>query len=172
MGRSGKMKLRKIISGGQTGADQAGLGAALHLGLATGGWVPRGWRTDTGAEPDLAKLGLREHESSQYPPRTGANIAMADGTLVFGDPTSPGCRLTIRIARQAGSPLFICRWQSNAPLPDAHEFAAWLREHEVEVLNVAGNRERLNPGIFRVCRQFVFNGVLLNAFREIDAAST
>lgn len=34
--------LRKIVSGGQTGADRAGLDAALELGLELGGWCPKG----------------------------------------------------------------------------------------------------------------------------------
>ena len=34
--------LRKIISGGQTGADRAGLDFATEVGLEHGGFVPRG----------------------------------------------------------------------------------------------------------------------------------
>ena len=32
----------KIVSGGQTGVDRAGLEAAIALGLPYGGWVPKG----------------------------------------------------------------------------------------------------------------------------------
>ena len=35
------MPTYKIISGGQTGADRAALGAALQVGLSRGGWVPK-----------------------------------------------------------------------------------------------------------------------------------
>jgi hypothetical protein len=31
--------LKKIVSGGQTGADQAGLKAARAAGIETGGWA-------------------------------------------------------------------------------------------------------------------------------------
>ena len=34
--------LEKIISGGQTGADQAALDAAIKLGIPHGGWIPKG----------------------------------------------------------------------------------------------------------------------------------
>ncbi|MFO7971456.1 MAG: putative molybdenum carrier protein [Desulfobacterales bacterium] len=34
--------LTKIISGGQTGADQAALDAAIELGIPHGGWIPKG----------------------------------------------------------------------------------------------------------------------------------
>jgi hypothetical protein len=33
----------KIISGGQSGADQAAWRAAKAFGIATGGWMPRGF---------------------------------------------------------------------------------------------------------------------------------
>jgi len=34
--------LTKIISGGQTGADQAALDAAIELGIPQGGWRAKG----------------------------------------------------------------------------------------------------------------------------------
>ena len=34
--------VRKIISGGQTGADRAGLDAAISLGILHGGYVTKG----------------------------------------------------------------------------------------------------------------------------------
>jgi hypothetical protein len=36
----------KIISGGQTGADQGGLEGARLLGIQTGGTAPYNWMTD------------------------------------------------------------------------------------------------------------------------------
>ena len=38
----------KIVSGGQTGVDRAGLEAAIALGLPYGGWVPKGRIAETG----------------------------------------------------------------------------------------------------------------------------
>ena len=53
--------VRKIISGGQTGADQAGLAVAKRLGIPTGGFVPKGFLTEAGPRPDLAaEYGLEE----------------------------------------------------------------------------------------------------------------
>jgi hypothetical protein len=40
--------LRKIISGGQTGADRAGLDFAIETGLEHGGYVPRGRKAEDG----------------------------------------------------------------------------------------------------------------------------
>ena len=50
------MFLTKIISGGQTGADYGALLAAHALGLETGGWAPKGWRTEDGPKPVTRQL--------------------------------------------------------------------------------------------------------------------
>ncbi len=42
------MTLKKIISGGQTGADQAALDAAIKYGFPHGGWIPKGRRAEDG----------------------------------------------------------------------------------------------------------------------------
>jgi hypothetical protein len=97
------VNLTKIISGGQTGADQGGLLAGEDLGLATGGWAPLGWRTDEGPRPDLGtRFGLREDHSRYYSQRTRRNVRDSDGTLIMGDPTSPGSRFTIYYCAELG----------------------------------------------------------------------
>jgi hypothetical protein len=40
--------IKKIISGGQTGADRAALDVAIEYGIPHGGWVPRGRKTEDG----------------------------------------------------------------------------------------------------------------------------
>ena len=44
-----------IISGGQTGADQAGIAAAVKHGLDVDGWAPKNWMTEDGPDPQLSK---------------------------------------------------------------------------------------------------------------------
>src|SRR3990167_9773333 len=100
------MKIERIISGGQSGADQGGLLAGLYLSIPTGGWAPRGWRTENGPAPWLADYGVREWSTSDYVGRTRANVEWADGTVIFGR-RSPGSNRTEEIARQLGRP---CLW--------------------------------------------------------------
>jgi hypothetical protein len=130
----------RVISGGQTGADQAGLAVARRLAIPTGGFMPKGWRTEAGPRPDLASLyGLEETATAAYPERTERNVLSADGTVVFGDSRSEGSMLTARLCRRHGKPCCM------VPLGDEVESAAatlraWLSEHRIETLNVAGNR--------------------------------
>lgn len=131
----------RIISGGQTGADQAGLAAAQALRIRTGGWAPRGWRTDDGPAPWLAEFGLQEHASHLFPPRTRANVREADGSVWFGRTDSPGYRCTAEACRSLG------RTMIENPTPeDLRRYLTNL--NDFPCLNVAGNRERTNPGIF------------------------
>jgi hypothetical protein len=44
----------KIISGGQTGAEQAGWRAARAFDVGCGGWMPNGFLTDDGPRPEFA----------------------------------------------------------------------------------------------------------------------
>jgi hypothetical protein len=48
--------LCKIISGGQTGADRAGLDFALQAGLQHGGCVPKGRKAEDGRIDDRYQL--------------------------------------------------------------------------------------------------------------------
>jgi len=139
--------LETIISGGQRGADRAGLEAARALGLKTGGTAPKGWRVrlpsgEDETDPDLATFGLVQHTSSGYPARTRLNVENSDGTVWFGYAEAPGGKLTIGHCKKTGKP-----WVVN-PSPEA--LAAWVKEHGITVLNVAGNRtSAFNPDIVR-----------------------
>jgi hypothetical protein len=63
--------LQKVISGGQTGTDQADLIAVTRFGIATGGWMPRGFQTADGPNLQLAeRYGLREHTGGNVRPQS------------------------------------------------------------------------------------------------------
>jgi putative molybdenum carrier protein len=84
--------LRKIISGGQTGADRAGLDFAIEVGLEHDGFVPRGRRAEDGRIS--AHYHLTELSSISYAVRTKRNVREGDGTVVFSlDPILTGRRL-------------------------------------------------------------------------------
>ena len=139
--------VQKIISGGQTGGDEAGLFAAEELGIATGGHMPKGYRVEGGTNEALAqRFGLVEHESPQWVPRTAANTQNSDGTIWFGN-ESPGKGATRREARNAGKPFI-----DN---PTKERFIEWLEENNIQVLNVAGNRASSNPELYEAVKTFL-----------------
>ena len=73
--------VKKIISGGQTGADRAGLDVALTVGLPIGGWCPQGRRAEDGPIPD--GYPLVETAERNYQTRTRRNVEDSDGTLIL-----------------------------------------------------------------------------------------
>jgi hypothetical protein len=147
--RSGSVKprLNRIISGGQTGADQAGLKATARLGIPTGGVMPKDFLTEDGPRPDLAtRYGLAEAESPAYAARTERNVLLADGTVVFAADNSPGSRLTVGLCQQHGKPCLEIPCDLTV-FEAAMRLREWLGANAIRTLNVAGGRESQTPGV-------------------------
>ena len=137
--------IEKVVSGGQTGVDQAALRAAKAAGIATGGWVPKGFRTVTGPAPELAEeFGSRECHSEEYRVRTELNVRDSDATLMIAaNWSSRGMQATIAFAQKHRKPTFRVDMSESCE-PEA--VITWLRETKIRVLNVAGNREPTSKG--------------------------
>tara|TARA_R110000824_G_scaffold186380_2_gene367665 strand:+ start:59 stop:553 length:495 start_codon:yes stop_codon:yes gene_type:complete len=137
-----------IVSGAQTGADQGGLAAGRTLGLLTAGWVPKDRRTDTGPLTDeqMKRYHLRETVSTDYRERTRLNVQSADGTVWFGSRDSAGYYCTRQAAKYNYGLTWSWRdhWNEN---PTPTELREWVIKNHIVILNVAGNRERINRGI-------------------------
>ena len=143
----------KIVSGGQTGVDRAALDVALDLGMACGGWCPRGRAAEDGVL--AASYPLRETVTADYAERTRLNVRDADATLVLtrGRP-SGGTALTLDFARMLGRPSLVV--DLGAPDSGAPARAgAWIEAEGVATLNVAGPRESTAPGIHQEASAFL-----------------
>lgn len=156
------MIIGKVISGGQTGADMAGLRAARTLSIPTGGLAPRGYLTELGPRPDLLKkYKLKEHPSSKYPPRTVANIGMADITLIFAGSIASidaGSHLTISFCFKLKKPVFAIYLEDANNEESMKEVVSWVKARykgKPLTINIAGNRESKSPGIERWAKTFL-----------------
>jgi hypothetical protein len=146
---------RKVISGGQSGADMGGLLAARELGIKTGGFAPHGWLTESGPKETLLRsFGLIECQEKGYPARTRRNIETSDGTLLIGRFQAGGSKLTYELAGELKKPLFTATSDE-----DIEEFRNWLKQHQIQTLNVAGNRESQTPGIAEFTRSFLLSAL-------------
>ena len=132
----------KIVTGGQSGVDRAALDVAAALGIESGGWCPRGRLAEDG--PIDSRYPLTETESSDVAQRTEWNARDSDATLVLtcGNPTD-GTPLTVEMANKYNKPCLVLDLEGEVK-PD--DFWAWLRTHQVKVLNIAGPRESHRPG--------------------------
>ena len=137
--------LKKLISGGETGANQATWRAATAFGVPTGGWMARGFLTEDGPHPEFAEqYGAAQLPSDSELARTEQNIQDSDATLWFGETTTPGAHETIAASLALGKPYMLV--YPGASFAPAH-VAAWIIENKIRTLNVAGNREEEEPGI-------------------------
>lgn len=143
------MPLRKIVSGGQTGADQAGLRAAKSLGLETGGWMPYGFNTEEGYRPEFAAwYGISETSGDRrYSTRTRRNVRDSDATVWFGQPASLGYEATRKAVLHLAKPLLHVEGPTDAIEAAAASVVDFVRATKCEILNVAGNRESNCPGV-------------------------
>lgn len=141
--------LKKIISGGQTGADRAALDAAMRLGIPHGGWVPKGRLAEDGQVPDHYQL--EEMPTDSYRERTRKNVLESDGTLLVsrGAPTG-GTDFTRVLVLRHGKQLLGIDLNNQSNLQDAASLvASWIELQRIEVLNVAGPRASKDPCIYQ-----------------------
>jgi hypothetical protein len=150
----------RVVSGGQTGVDRAALDVAIALGIAHGGWCPRGRRAEDGVIPERYRL--REHASADYAARTEQNVVDSDATLIVarGEPTG-GTALTRDLALRHGKPHLVV----DLDVPqDPAAVRDWIGAHHVRTLNVAGPRESQQPGVQRDAEVFLY-AVLVTSLR-------
>jgi hypothetical protein len=145
------MALARVISGGQSGVDRAGLDAAIMLGIPYGGWCPRGgWAEDYPDPPGLlsAYPRLAETPSADPEQRTRWNVRDSDASLILTSVgvVSAGTALTLATAMELGRELVVI--DADTPEPGLQDARALLDSLAPGcVVNVAGPRESEAPGI-------------------------
>jgi hypothetical protein len=140
------MKL-KIISGGQTGADIGGLRAAKSCAIETGGCAAKGFKTENGADLSLCDVYNLVDKGYDYVERTKENVRNSDITLIFADNiNSAGTKLTIKSCND-----YKKSYKVNPPAYVIEELLTKMGKiidkDVVFVINVAGNRESVAPGV-------------------------
>lgn len=146
--KEGREQMIRIISGGQTGADQAALDAAIALDLPHGGWLPKGRKTENGPLP--ARYHLMELDSGRYRNRTEQNVLDADATLIcsFG-PLTGGSALTEALAIRHERPFLHIDFEHHSQDRAILAVQEWLLGHPIATLNVAGPRASSEPRIYQ-----------------------
>jgi Circularly permutated YpsA SLOG family len=131
--------IKKIISGGQTGADTAALDIAIKLNIPHGGWCPRGRLAEDEIIDDAYKL--TETPSADPAERTEWNVRDSDATVIFSisPKLSGGSAKTEAFTRQYRKPCLHISRESDSECAK-EMLARFLVENKVEILNVAGPR--------------------------------
>ena len=137
------MSFKKIISGGQTGADRAALDWAIANKIPYGGWCPFGRRAENGVIP--SHYDLQETDSKGYMKRTKWNVRDSDATLIISlsQELASGSLFTQEYANKIGKHCLHvypdCQWQK--------QIKTFLETSRIQILNIAGPRISSTPDI-------------------------
>ena len=157
--------LKKIISGGQTGADRAALDFAIKRKIPHGGWVPKGRITEDGLLPKKYKL--TEMPTESYHERTEQNVIDSDGTLIVSHgPLTGGSEYTQAMAEKHHRPFLHIDLNQQDVLPASVEVLSWLDEHNINTLNVAGPRASKDPKIYEAVKDILEAILILEASKN------
>ena len=111
-------------------------------------WCPRGRLAEDGAVESCYQL--KETPEGEYPQRTEWNIRDSDGTVIFtiAAELSGGSKLTAELAVELRKPCLHLS-QVRDDLDAAARLRAFVADHHIRVLNVAGPRASNEPGVAR-----------------------
>jgi hypothetical protein len=140
--------IKRIISGGQNGADRAALDFAIKMNLPHGGWLPKGRMAEDCPIPD--RYNLKEMRTRNFPKRTERTIIDSDGTLIatHGKLTD-GSKLTKQFAENQKKPYLHVDLNETSVFEAAEQIIEWVLEDRIGVLNVAGSRASKDPKIYK-----------------------
>ncbi|MGD8368675.1 MAG: putative molybdenum carrier protein [Desulfobacterales bacterium] len=161
--------ITKVISGGQSGADQGARHAAKKLGVPFGGRIPE----DRPPEERVLPFAYTPHEMPAQRTLTAIekNILESDGTLILthGRLTG-GSLLTKKLCKRHKKPWLhkdlTEKWYADV----SSEIHSWVVKQGVEILNVAGPRADKDPLIYE-STLYVVEAVLLLSLVEADAGA-
>jgi hypothetical protein len=152
--------LDKIVSGGQTGADQAALDVAIEFDIPHGGWMPKGRITESGPLPD--KYNLQEMPTASYPERTEQNVIDSDGTLIISHgPLAGGSDYTKEMAVKHDRPCLHIDLDETNTFQAALDISNWMRDNEIKTLNVAGPRASKDSDIYDAVFKLLESAIIL-----------
>jgi len=152
-----------IWSGFQTGADIAGIKAAISNGLETKGFMPKGYITENGKKPEYSKLGAVTTTSDNYAGRTLKNVISTDCTIIFDEAKSGGSKLTKTFCMKNGKPYLYLNKVDIRKESTVDDIIKFIKDGNYTAINIAGNRESKSKGI----EKRVFN-ILNKAFTKLN----
>ena len=141
--------IKKIVSGGQTGADRAGLDIAIRWGFPHAGWCPKGRKAEDGVIG--GQYQLVETPSANYLQRTEWNARDSDATVIFtiASTLTGGSKRTAEFAAKHHKPFLHLPRHSSSYEPPALILQRFVEDNCVRVLNVAGTRASKEPEVWK-----------------------
>jgi predicted Rossmann fold nucleotide-binding protein DprA/Smf involved in DNA uptake len=148
-------KIRKIVSGGQTGADRAAFDFALENRIEIGGFVPKNRRAEDGRIADKYP-NLIETATENPAERTELNVVNSDATLIVArGELKGGSLLTKKFAAKHAKPFLHVDLSEKAAEQEAEKTRQWLDSIDCSILNIAGPRASEDAKIYEKTKLFL-----------------
>jgi len=149
--------IRKIISGGQAGVEQAALDVAIKLEIPHGGWVPKGFK---GSLP--GKYKLKELASGDDATHTEKNILDSHGTLIISRETpDKNIEQIKKLVKRYQKPLNHINLGKISKFESALDICKWIVEYNIENLNVSGESVEKNSKIYNDTMDIIESAIYL-----------
>lgn len=153
--------LKKIISGGQIGADQGALDAAIKYSFPHGGWIQKGRKTQLGTLPD--KYELKEMTVAGFKEKIEQNVIDSDGTVIISHgELSGGADYSRKMAKKHKRPCLHIDLNVIPPSLAPPEINTWIIDNDIEVLNVTGSRSSEDSDVHRDTHYIIEGTILLS----------
>jgi lysyl-tRNA synthetase class I len=148
-------KIRKIISGGQTGADRAAFDFALESGIEISGFVPKNRMAEDG-EISAKYPNLLETRAKNPVKRTELNVKYSDATLILshGNLTG-GSKKTLQLAEKHQKPFLHIDFDKTSLDEAILKVRNWIESINCQELNVAGARASKDAKIYEKTKEFL-----------------
>lgn len=118
--------------------------AAMDRGVPCGGWCPQGRRAEDGQVPAI--FPVRETDSPDYRDRTVKNVRDTDATcIVHFNGLDDGSKLAAAACRREQKPYLYLDAHEIDSESAATDLLRFVREHDVDALNVSGPPASLHP---------------------------
>lgn len=148
-------KIRRIISGGQTGADRAAFDFALEAGIEIGGFVPKNRAAEDGSLSEKYP-NLVETETENPAERTELNVINSDATLILSHgELRGGSKLTEKFAEKHRKPFLHIDFSELTINQAVEKTQVWLASINCERLNIAGARASEDAEIYAKTGEFL-----------------
>jgi len=162
--------IKKIISGGQTGADRAALDVALKFNIPHGGWITRGRKAENA--PLTGQYNLKVLSTSSHSVCIEKNIKDSDGILIFSRDNHTSKTKHIRqIVQQQKKHMLHIELNKTTTYNSSLLILSWIKQHNIMTLNVTGPKESEDNKIYRDVFRILEFAYVMQEAKRLDSIS-
>ncbi len=132
--------IQKIISGCESGVEQAALDIAVKMNIPRGGWISSWQKQELGKKADTYQL--QEMPNVTHSRIAEHNIRNSDGVLIIAKGEMIGnSALYKRMAQKFDLPCLYIDLNKVSEFQASEQISSWIREHKIRILYITGPKD-------------------------------